>query len=616
MKVLKIVLISFAALVIALFVAAVIFIKTLDINRFKPQIMEQAGRALGRQVDYGKASLGISIFRGVSLRVDDLTIGEDPAFGTGNFLSVKSLSVGVDVLGYLFRKQISVTGIVIDSPAATVIRKKDGSINAQTLAKPAPAVQLPGAGGQLASPAAPTAAALPALFVSSLKGQNGTVKYIDLSFQPALIMEISGLDFAVTGLSLDKPFSFSAQAKVLSGQQNVRLSGKCQLDLQAQSATISGLKADIDLSRILLKSVPQMFPMVPPQALPVELKGSLEMTVDKLVAGAKGLASMDADVRLSGGSAKFKEMAQPVKDIAAEVSLTEKDALIDSFSAGVGQGTLKGKGEIKDYLAGQVFSFEASADKLSLPDLVDQKQFPAQAEGLLSEQANIKGKGFTPAALNSLSGKADILVSQPKLKGLNVLRMVLDKLAVIPGLGDPVEQGLPDTYKQKLTQKDTVLSDIKLAVTIAGGRASIDDTMISSDDFIFKGKGDAGFDGSYSLEGSFLVTAGLSQAMVSSAPQLQYLLNEEKMIYIPLKVSGTTVGKPQFNLNADYIARKLVQNQAKQQIFRALEKAMGGSGSQGQAAGQDQQGAVQPQGSQSDTEQTINNLLGNIFKKR
>jgi uncharacterized protein involved in outer membrane biogenesis len=573
MKILKIVLISLAVLLVALSVAAFIFIKTFDINRFKPQIVEQAAKAMGRRVDFGKAGLGVSLLRGISLKIDGLTVGDDAAFGKGDFLSVKTLSVSVDVLGYLFRKQVSVTGVLIDSPEVSVIRGKDGSVNAQTI-------------GQSSAPvnaAAPVA--LPALLVSSLKVQNATVKYTDMTFQPAVALKITGLDITVTGLSLDKPFSFSAQAKVFSGQQNVSVSGKCRIDLKTQSATISDLKADTDLARLLLKDIPQALPMVPAEALPAELKGSLEMTVDTLVAGAQGLARLDAEARLSGGSMKFKEMAQPVKDIAADVRMTEKDVLLESFSANAGQGTVKGKGEIKDYVSGQLFSFEADCDKVNLQELLDQAKYPMQAEGLFSGTVKASGKGFTPTALRSgLSGQADVSVAQPKIKGLNILRMVLDKLSVIPGLGDSVEQGLPGAYQQKLAQKDTVLSDIKLPIVFDDGKASIKDAAISSDDFSFKGKGDADFDGAYSLEGDCLISVGLSQAMVSAAPQLQYLLNSDKQIYFPLKASGQAAGGVQFKLNAEYIARKLVENQARQQIFNALGNALGGKGQETQGA--------------------------------
>jgi hypothetical protein len=111
--------------------------------------------------------------------------------------------------------------------------------------------------------------------------------------------------------------------------------------------------------------------------------------------------------------------------------------------------------------------------------------------------------------------------------------------------------------------------------------------------------------------------------MVSAVDQLQYLLNDEKQIYIPLKISGKA-GAPKFNVDAEYLAKKLLENQAKQQIFKAIDRALGGSkeqpASQGQNATQSTS-ATAPEGSTQDgsskkssTEETIGSILGTIFK--
>ena len=99
MKILKIALISIGALIVVAVTAAIIFIKTFDVNRYKPQIIGEATKAMSRRVDFAKADLGVSLIQGISLKISDFSIAEDPEFGKGNFLSVKEISVGVDALG-------------------------------------------------------------------------------------------------------------------------------------------------------------------------------------------------------------------------------------------------------------------------------------------------------------------------------------------------------------------------------------------------------------------------------------------------------------------------------------------------------------------------------------
>lgn len=589
MKALKIVLISVTVVILLLAVAAVIVIKTVDINKFKPQIVEQADKALGRKVDFQKASLGIG-FNGIGLKISGLTISEDPAFGQGEFLSVKSISVGVDVLGYLLKRQVSITGIVIDAPSVTIIRKKDGSINAQTIARPAE--------GQVPA-AAP--AALPALLISSIRGQGGQVRYIDQSFEPAIAVEVSSLGFQVNRLSLTEPFPFAVQASVFSGQQNIRVEGKCRVDIAAGSASVSDLKVSTDLSKLALALIPKAVPLVPAQALPAELKGIVEVNVPELKAGAAGLSKMSADAVLSNGYARFKEMGAPLRSLAKSVKITEKDMLVNSFSGAIGDGTIKGSGWLKNYLTGQDFQFEVDAANLSLKDLIAQEQLPVKIEGLVAARGQVKGHGFTPEALKTnLVGNASVTVAQPKLKDMNVLRAVLDKISVIPGLGESLQNSLPDNYRKKLEQKDTALADIAVPVTIVNGRIIIAEAQITSEDlFIFKAKGDAGFDGTFAMEGSFLIPAELSRAMVGAVSQLQYLLNGDGMIYIPLKVSGAAGAKVQFIVDAGYMTKKIIENQAQQQVMKLLGA--------GQPAQQGTDGAA-------DTRKAVNDLLRGIFK--
>lgn len=613
MKMVKVIVISLAALIVLLVAAAVIAVNVIDVNRFKPQIIEQAGKALSRRVDFQSVRPRIG-FNGVGLKINGLTVGEDPGFGKGDFFSVKSVSVGVDALAYLFRREIAITGVVIDQPDVTLIRARDGAVNAQTIAQP-PAQPGQAAPGQ----AQPAAAAIPLLTVSSLKVQNGNVKYIDRSFDPPLSMEVKDLSLNVSRLSLSDPFPFSAEARVLGNQQNVRVEGKCRLDPDKLNARIFDLKASADLSRVNLTEIAKSIPVVPAQALPQELKGSLELTLKEAVAGTPGLVSLDAAVSLDNGLAKFKEMAVPVKDIAARGRISEKDLLLDSFSASVGRGTVKASGRLKDYLAGQDYDFAFSAEKLSIADLAGQEQLPVKAEGMLSANGRVKGRGFTAEALRqNLAGEANADVAGARLKGVNVLAVVLDRLAIIPGLGESIKSGLPEEYQQKLRQKDTVFSDFIIPATIANGRVIIQDTAIASEGlFTFKGKGEAGFDGAYTLEGSFFVAPELSQAMAGRVGQLQYLLNEQQMLFIPLKVSGSAGERMQFNVDAAYITRKLLENQARQQILKGLDKIFGGQeqGPPPEAQGQGQQSQAQPQqGERQEVREAVDKLLKGIFK--
>ena len=610
MKILKIALISIGALIVVAVTAAIIFIKTFDVNRYKPQIIGEATKAMSRRVDFAKADLGVSLIQGISLKISDFSIAEDPEFGKGNFLSVKEISVGVDALGYLLRKKVEISSIIINSPQITIIRKKDGSINAQTLAKPAQA------GKELVKSSPATAAmVLPAIMISTIKNLNGTVNYIDYSFEPPIRLEVKEVNSTVSKVSLTQAFPFTASAAVLSDKKNISIEGKAQFDLKTNQVTISELKGIFELAEILMAKIPVAFPMAKGAILPSSLKGSLNFNLDKLTAGPDGLAGMSASAALTNTSLQFKELASLIQNVAADVKISEKNIALEKASAKINEGLITATGGLEDYLVKQDYRFEGEIKDLKLQELIVQDKSPVKVEGIVSGKIKIKGAGFSPEALKtSLSGNADIAVIKVKLKDFNVLRTVLDKISLLPGLAEKIEAGLPDKYKQKLAQKDTVLSDIKLPVIIENGQLVARDLSLGSEEFLFQGSGKAGFSGAYSLEGSFLIPQELSASMVGQVSQLQYLLNEKQQIFIPLKISGKA---PALKLDVDskYIAEKLMQNQVKQQLFRALEKAVGSKDPSGSGATVEQN-VTSGQGSsdRSSAEEAIGSLLRGIFK--
>jgi uncharacterized protein involved in outer membrane biogenesis len=580
MRALKIIVLSLLGLFIAAIMALVIFVKFYDFNRYKPAIIAQAKSALNRDIDFDRIIPDISFGQGVSLKITNLKVAEDPSFKSSEFLSVKEISLGINPLSYIFQRKIDINKILIDSPRLTIIRLKDGSINAATLARPAQ----PGNSGQNKNtvkepaPAVPAALALPDIRVSYLRVDRCAVKYIDRSMEPELSVDIPDLYVSLSNISLTDPFPFIVEVSVVSKNRNIKFEGKAQFNAATGEVTISGMEASTDLSELKIEKIPEAFPMTKGAVLPELLEGIVNIRFDAITAGPKGLGALKGTAAAAKGVVQFKELIAPVKNISAQAVLTQSDILLDSAYLTVGTGMIKLSGSLNDYPAKQSYAMAMDIENIKIQNLLDQKKAPVKLEGTVSGPVKVQGEGFTPEALkSSLSATADILIAKPRLRDLNVLQAVLDKISVIPGLSENIEASLPDKYKQKLTQKDTAFADIKLPLNVKNGRIMITDAVIAGDEFTFKGKAEAGFDAAYSLEGSFLIAQDLSGAMVAAVSQLKYLLNDAGQIYIPLKVSGKA-GQVNFIVDANYIGKKLLENQAKQQIFKALDKALGGSG--------------------------------------
>lgn len=125
-KILKIAGIVVAALIV-LALAIPLFV---NVNNYRPQIESSLSAALGRPVKLGNLSL--SILSG-SVEADQLSIADDPKFGSSPFVQAKTLKVGVELLPLIFRKSLDITNLRIDQPQISLLRDRDGVWNFSSL---------------------------------------------------------------------------------------------------------------------------------------------------------------------------------------------------------------------------------------------------------------------------------------------------------------------------------------------------------------------------------------------------------------------------------------------------------------------------------------------------
>ncbi|MFA5319863.1 MAG: AsmA family protein [Candidatus Omnitrophota bacterium] len=609
MKVIKIVLFVLSVIVLVLLVAVVVIVKTFDVNRYKPQIISQAKSVLNRDVDFEKARLDISWTLSVSLKLDNLVVAEDWSFGKGDFLKVREVTVSLDIPALLLRKQLLIPAVYIAGPQLTIIRNKDGSVNAATLVKqPAPGGDVPAGDG--------AGVVLPPVSVASFTISGGNILYLDNSFESPLALEIADLELNAFKISLDGPFPFTAQARVLSERKNVRLQGNAAFDLATGDVIISGVEGKTDLSELDMKKISALLPAGQGAALPAVLKGTLDIALAKMVAGAKGLVMLDLSLSLNDGEVQFKELSSPVKYASAVVRITESDVLIKSFSAMAGDGKITVSGKIDGYLTRQAFDINADIQYVKLQQLFAQDKMPVKSEGIVSGQAKIQGKGLDPKfLLPGLSGDVNISVQQAKLKDINILRAAVEKIAVLPQLSATLISGLPDKYKQRFEQTDTQFSKIDLPVKLSGGRAVIGNMLVSGEDFTLTGRTEAGVDGSFLFEGELIVSLDLSALMVKAVKEMAYLLNNDKQLLLPLKISGKAGEETKVEVDAGYIADKLLVNGIGTQLINAVDKALNKSGSPS-----GQEAAVSSQDSADSKKRSVadmvNGVIGSLIQNK
>jgi AsmA protein len=194
------------AIVVGILVVIVVAIPFLiDANTFRPKLETDLSGALGRDVKVGNLSL--SLLSG-SVKADDISIADDPAFGQAPFVQAKSLKVGVELMPLIFSKALNVTDLTLNEPQISLVRSQNGEKwNFSSL-------------GNKNSPAAPkkagAASSNPNLSVGKLNVSDGrlTVSHAGSTEKPRVYDKVN---ITVTGFSFTNSFPFKMTASLPAG---------------------------------------------------------------------------------------------------------------------------------------------------------------------------------------------------------------------------------------------------------------------------------------------------------------------------------------------------------------------------------------------------------------
>lgn len=216
-------------IVVAVLIVIVIALPfVVDVNKFKPELETQLTTALGRKVTIGNIKL--AIFSG-GVRVDDVSIADDPAFSKSPFLQAKGLTAGVALMPLIFSGKLGVSSFTIDEPQVSLVRSASGKWNFSTMG---------GSGGATKS----SGGAPAQISVGELSVKNGMIT-IGTVGAPGKTRTYKDVDFEASDLSYTSEFPFKLTATTPGGG-DLKIDGKAG-PINATDASLTPLSAKIDL---------------------------------------------------------------------------------------------------------------------------------------------------------------------------------------------------------------------------------------------------------------------------------------------------------------------------------------------------------------------------------
>lgn len=616
MKKFLIILGAIGALVVA---AAAVFIATLDLNRYRPQILKQIKQATGKEARIGRISMTWN--NGLAARADALALYD--AGDAEPDAAVESLMAGLE-WAPLLRKEVRVSGIQIVRPQLTVEKLRDGSVVVAGIRPPQSAS---GKSAAAQSPSAVSAAGA-AFSVGSIRIEDATIRYRDLSGPSVLDVTVSQLDAEARNVSLRGPVQFSARAAVFGKAQNLSLEGSLTPPQGASSpGRLENFSLRLDLGTVDLDALSRAVPAVASTGL-TRVEGDLQAQIQRLELEPSRMAQAKARVTLQKGAVSLSQVALPLEDVELDAALQGGGAEVSNLSARLAGGTLQFQGSIKD-LTGRADSvFRATVRDLSVGKLAKAASPQApRLEGRLALDFQGRASGLEAQRLTqSLAGQGRLALKDGVLVNSNLLRTIVEKISKIPGVGESAISRIPPQYLAKVNEPSTILRPFEMPFAVQQGRVFFEQMAVPTEMFLIAGSGSVGFDRSLALQAAIVLDPGFSKALQIAAPPTQYLADANGQIAIQAAIEGTPPAvsvRPNLDAALQRVGQQVVSDLLqKKDPKEILSNLLGGPASQQQtpASAEPTQGipvdpAPQEQAPQQSREEAFVGLLASALKK-
>jgi AsmA protein len=445
-KILKIV--GIIVVVLILIVIALPFV--INVNKFKPELESQITTALGRKVEVGNIQL--SILAG-GVKVDDVSIADDPAFSKSPFLQAKQVTAGVALLPLIFSGKLAVSSFTVTDPQVSLLRSSSGTWNFSSM------------GGASKTPRSGASGATN-ISVEKLEISNGTI-VMGTAGAHGKTQTYTAVNLEASDLSYTSQFPFKFSAKT-PGNGEVKLEGKAG-PLDATDAALTPLDAKIDVQHFDIAASGAVDTVTGLGGV-IDFNGDL--VSDGHEANSKGTVKANKIKLVANGSPASVPVAV---DYSTSYDLKRQTGTLKQGDVHIGKGLARLTGTYDIAGASPTLNMKLKGDAMPVEDL----------EGMLPAAGITLPSG---ARLNSgsldlnlaLSGPTDKLVitgpvnlSNGKISGYN-LKSKLGALSSFTGLGGGGGGG-SDTEIQTLSANlhvdpatGTQVSDMNIVVPSIG----------------------------------------------------------------------------------------------------------------------------------------------------
>lgn len=499
-----------------------------DLSTYQEQYKPLIEEALNRKVQLQEIRL--TVWPRVGARVAGFAVLDDPAFSSGPFASLSSLDVGVKIMPLLSGK-VEVEEITLHSPVITVIKNKNGVLNAATIGRKGVPVPEKPSRAPIPSTEGPLKM-LALLAVDRVSIDGGKLTYRDLSAVNPTEYVVQDLEVLLREVRLGQTPHLHVAALVQPFNMPVKLDG-----------TFGPLKEAIDIDAINFQLA----------------VGKTDFTITGNAAGNDATVNISSPVINTANLPMSLPLKKPIdiKDLKITAEVKGQEAKLNALSFHLFDGEVKGQGKM---IAGtEVPPFKGSVAFQGLqlgPALRAVAETPVTISGAAGADLSVQGKGFSmPDLTKALEGAGHLAVKDGKIEGVNILQEVANALKVAG-----ISMG-----EAKATAFSTIESDL----IIKQGVINVQRLLMDSHDFQATGGGTIGFDQKLNLIVNLNLSQDVSQNISAVSPVVKIAMKEGRLS-IPLMITGTAQA-PSYGVDMKGLTGKV-----QEQVKKKVEEAVGG----------------------------------------
>ena len=333
--------------------------------------------------------------------------------------------------------------------------------------------------------------------------------------------------------------------------------------------------------------------LVRPSFLVIKHKGgayNIPMGLPKSTSRKRGLAVLLSRITVEDGSFHFLDGDRP---LPVDVKFANIDGRIEQSVPGHLHF------ELRYPNPGNVFHFTGDASLLrASPNFRAKVEMSRFDLGLVSNLFRGVGKGrgglagaatgsfeFTTSGVNSeelknsIQGKGSFEIQDGAILNFNVVKSVLQRITVIPGLQELLLGGLPLPFQRVLQRNDTAFRWLRGDLTVTPrGQIEINSFALKHAHYSVEAKGKSDFQGALDIQARLLLHTEISTFLIERINELARLSDAGGQLIVPFVCRGN-LSSPRIRPDLVSITQNVIVTQGSKLVEKGIEtlsKLLGG----------------------------------------